>query len=128
MEGVIWVRQQINENIKCLGWEHVIPEMNHNELVGWAGGKEEYAVVFFRSDYEHPRSAVRMDITKEIVQKHTKSILEFKAKESFIAQSYHILWDWISVYLAELYKVDAVEVKVIDYLKAELAKIWATKK
>ena len=127
LEGVITrFRQQINENAKCLGWEHVIPEMNHNELVGWAGGKEEYAVVFFRSDYEHARSAVRMDITKEIVQKHTKSILEFKAKgESFIAQSfYHILLgDWISVYLAELYKVDAVEVKVIDYLKAELAKI-----
>ena len=42
-----------------------------------------------------------------------------------LAQSfYHILLgDWISVYLAELNKVDDVEVKVIDFLKAELAKI-----
>ena len=110
---------------QMLGMEHVIPEMNHNELAGWAGGKRRIRCCVFQIDYEHPRSAVRMDITKEIVQKHTKSILEFKAKgESLLHTFYHILLgDWISVYLAELYKVDAVEVKVIDYLKAELAKI-----
>ena len=35
-EGVIVrARQQFNENSKYLGWHHVIPEMNHNELVGW---------------------------------------------------------------------------------------------
>jgi len=40
MEGVIVrFKQQINENSKALGWAHVFPEMNHNELVGWAGGK-----------------------------------------------------------------------------------------
>ena len=31
-------RQQVNENSKELCWHHAIPEMNHNELVGWAGG------------------------------------------------------------------------------------------
>ena len=127
LEGVIVrIRQQINENSKSLGWHHVIPEMNHNELVGWAGGKSEYAVVIVRSDYEHSRSKVRMDISKEIIQKQTPIVLEFHPKgDSLIEQSfYHILWgDWISVYLAELYQVDDVEVKVIDYLKAELAKI-----
>ena len=56
----------------------------------------------------------------------TTTHLEFKAKgDTFLAQSfYHILLgDWISVYLAELNEVDDVEVKVIDFLKAELAKI-----
>ena len=127
LEGVIVrIRQQINENSKALGWHHVVPEMNHNELVGWAGGKSEYAVVIVRSDYEHSRSKVRMDISKEIIQKQTPIVLEFHPKgDSLIEQSfYHILWgDWTSVYLAELYQVDDVEVKVIDYLKAELAKI-----
>ena len=38
-EGVaIRARQQLNENSKVLGWSIAIPEMNHNELVGWAGG------------------------------------------------------------------------------------------
>jgi glucose/mannose-6-phosphate isomerase len=100
--------------------------MNQNELVGWAGGKEEYAVIIFRSSYEHPRSSVRIDICKDIFKKHTSTVLEFNAKgDTFLAQTfYHILLgDWISVYLAELYNVDDVEVEVINFLKAELAKI-----
>ena len=54
MEGVITrFRQQINENSKALGWGfHVFPEMNHNELVGWAGGKMN-KVIIFRSSFEH---------------------------------------------------------------------------
>ena len=127
MEGVITrFRQQINENSKSLAWEHVFPEMNHNELVGWAGGKDEYAVLIFRSSFEHSRSSVRINISKDIFKKYTSTVLEFNAKgDTLLAQSfYHILLgDWISVYLAELNKVDDVEVKVIDFLKAELAKI-----
>lgn len=127
MEGVITrFRQQINENSKSLAWEHVFPEMNHNELVGWAGGKDEYAVLIFRSSFEHSRSSVRINISKDIFKKYTSTVLEFNAKgDTLLSQSfYHILLgDWISVYLAELNKVDDVEVKVIDFLKAELAKI-----
>ena len=127
MEGVITrFRQQINENSKSLAWEHVFPEMNHNELVGWAGGKDEYAVLIFRSSFEHSRSSVRINISKDIFRKYTSTVVEFNAKgDTLLAQSfYHILLgDWISVYLAELNKVDDVEVKVIDFLKAELAKI-----
>ncbi|MDG2343868.1 MAG: bifunctional phosphoglucose/phosphomannose isomerase [Flavobacteriales bacterium] len=127
LEGVaVRMRQQINENSKALCWHHVIPEMNHNELVGWAGGKEEYAVIMLRTSYEHYRSSVRMNVSKEIINKQTSTLLEIKAKgESKIEQAfYHILFgDWTSVFLAELNRVDDVEVKVIDYLKSELAKI-----
>ena len=49
-EGVIVrARQQFNENSKYLGWHHVIPEMNHNELVGWTGGDDRFAPVFFNT-------------------------------------------------------------------------------
>ena len=127
IEGVaVRLRQQINENSKCLGWHHVIPEMNHNELVGWAGGKDEYTVLTLRSTHEYSRSKVRLDISTEIFKKYTPNVIELNAKGStLIEQSfYHILLgDWISVYLAELNQVDDVEVKVIDYLKGELAKI-----
>lgn len=127
IEGVaVRLRQQINENSKCLGWHHVIPEMNHNELVGWAGGKSEYAVILLRTAHEFSRSKVRLDISSEVIQKYTSTVISLDAKgTSLVEQSfYHILLgDWISVYLAELNQVDDVEVKVIDYLKGELAKI-----
>ena len=63
---------------------------------------------------------------REIIKKYTPNVIEIKAVgNTFTEQTfYHILLgDWISVYLAELNQVDDVEVKVIDYLKSELAKI-----
>ena len=126
-EGVVTrMRQQINENAKALCWHHVLPEMNHNELVGWAGGKSEYAVVLLRSSFAHPRTSTRMDISKKIISKYTPTFFEISAKgNSFIAQSFYLILfgDWVSVYLSELYQVDPIEVNVIDYLKGELAKL-----
>jgi glucose/mannose-6-phosphate isomerase len=126
-DGVVTrMRQQINENSKALCWHHVLPEMNHNELVGWAGGKEEYAVVLLRTSYDHPRTSVRMNISKKIISKYTSTFYEITAKgDSPIEQSMYLILfgDWVSVYLAELNQVDSIEVNVIDYLKGELAKL-----
>lgn len=120
--GMRW-RQQINENSKMLCWHHSIPEMNHNELVGWrTSGK--YAVILLRNDTDYSRTQQRMNIVKNIVTQYTKSIFEVWSKgESYLEKSLYLihLGDWVSFYLAEIRKVDAVEVNVIDYLKAELA-------
>lgn len=118
-------RQQINENAKMLCWHHVIPEMNHNELVGWRTKNDQLAVIIFRNKDDHERNQVRMDINKEIIGNYTNTVIEIFSKGNTLTERmiYFIhLGDWISVYLAELRNVDAVEVKVIDFLKAELAK------
>jgi glucose/mannose-6-phosphate isomerase len=127
MEGVITrFRQQLNENSKVLCWHHVLPEMNHNELVGWAGGKDEYAVVMFRNSIDFDRTQVRMDITKSVVSKYTSTYIEvFSKGQSAIENALYfiLLGDWVSIYLAELKQVDPTEVKVISYLKGELSKL-----
>ena len=118
-------RQQVNENSKMLCWHHVIPEMNHNELVGWRNHNPDWAVVLFRSSDNHPRNAIRMDINKEIISEYSDSFIEIQAKgDSLIERSFYLVHfgDWISWYLSQLQGRDAVEVKVIDYLKGELAK------
>ncbi len=127
MEAVaVRFRQQINENAKMLCWHHVIPEMNHNELVGWRTEDQNLAVVYFRNRDDFPRNSVRMDINKEIINNYTSSIIEVYSKgASLIEKSLYFvhLGDWVSVYLAELRGVDPVEIKVIDYLKSELGKV-----
>jgi len=127
MEAVaVRFRQQINENAKMLCWHHVIPEMNHNELVGWRTENQDLAVVFFRNKDDFPRNAVRMDINKDIINNYTSSIIEVYSKgASLIEKSLYFvhLGDWVSVYLAELRGVDPVEIKVIDFLKSELGKV-----
>jgi glucose/mannose-6-phosphate isomerase len=127
MESVaLRLRQQINENSKFLAWHHVIPEMNHNELVGWKDINENVAVVFFRNKDDYNRNAIRMDINKEIISKLSSTTVEIFSKgNSLVEKSVYLvhLGDWISWYLAELRGVDALEVNVIDYLKGELAKV-----
>jgi glucose/mannose-6-phosphate isomerase len=126
-EGVaIRLRQQLNENAKTLCWHHTLPEMNHNELVGWAGGKDDYAVILFRNDSDYSRTQKRMEISKEVIQKYTNTHFEVWSKgKDAIEKSFYliVLGDWISIYLAELLEVDPVEIKVINHLKGELAKI-----
>lgn len=118
-------RQQINENSKMLCWHHTIPEMNHNELVGWAGGDNKFSAVFLRNSDDSLKNQKRIEINKEIIAKYTDKIFEIwgKGNTKISRTLYHIHFeDWVSLHLSEINDVDVVEVKVIDYLKSELAK------
>ena len=127
MESVaVRLRQQINENAKMLCWHHVIPEMNHNELVGWRQENQKLAVIYLRNKDDYKRNQYRIDINKKIISDYTKTIIELESKGNTLVEKaiYFVhLGDWISWYLSELRNVDAIEVKVIDYLKSELAKV-----
>lgn len=116
-------RQQLNENAKVLCWHHVIPEMNHNELVGWRDRRDDLAVMVFRNRDDFERNQIRLEINKEIISHYTGGFIELYAKgQTQIEQAmYHVhLGDWVSWYLAGLRGVDATEVRVIDFLKTEL--------
>lgn len=125
-EGVaVRARQQFEENAKYLCWHHVIPEMNHNELVGWGGGDDRFAVVFIQTNDYIPRNQKRYEITKELISKKTSYVTEIVAKGSNpIERSFYLinLVDWSSFYLSEIKKVDPIDIDVIYYLKDELAK------
>ncbi len=117
-------RQQINENSKMLCWHHVIPEMNHNELVGWKTKSERWAAVFLRNENDYSRNRQRIEINKKIIAEYCDTIVEIYSKgNSHIERALYLihLTDWVSFYLAELNSTDAVEVKVIDFLKNSLA-------
>ena len=120
------LRQQLNENSKILALHHIIPEMNHNELVGWRKQAGSFAVLIFRSKDDHPQNQARIEINKEIIGHYTDTVIEIYTKgESLIEQALYSvhLSDWLSWELAQLRQVDATEVKVIDYLKSQLALI-----
>ncbi len=122
--AVRW-RQQINENGKSLCWHHIVPEMNHNELVGWAGGDNRLAVIMLRSSDDHPRSALRMDLNRDLISEKTNVVEEVQAVGSNqLERMYYLIavGDWMSLYISENRGVDPVEVDVISHLKSELAK------
>ena len=126
-EGVsVRLRQQINENSKMLCWHHVIPEMNHNELLGWRTNIDNLSVLYLRNQSDFYRNSTRIEINQSVIRKYTDNISEVWSLGDSDLQNtlYQInLGDWISWYLSVLNNVDAIEIDVINYLKGELSKI-----
>ena len=126
-EGVaVRFRQQINENSKMLCWHHTLPEMNHNELVGWTTKNDNLAVITFRTSFDFERTIKRYEICKELFSKYSSSITDIIAKGNSKLEQYLYLihiGDWISCDVADLRGVDPIEVDVITNLKNELAKV-----
>lgn len=122
-------RGQVAENGKSLLFGHVLPEMNHNELVGWRVLSEDMRnmqVFFLRDKDDHKRIAYRMDITKQIIAEHTLRIEEVWSEgTSLLTRMFSLVYlgDWMSFYLAVLNGQDPTPVQVIDHLKSELAKL-----
>ena len=122
-------RGQIAENGKALAFGHVLPEMNHNELVGWKALRNQMSemhVIFLRDRMDHPRVQLRMEITRKLIGEYTGHITEIWSEgRSLLARIFSLVYlgDWVSFYLAILHREDPTPVAVIDYLKQELGKI-----
>ncbi|HEY4612596.1 MAG TPA: bifunctional phosphoglucose/phosphomannose isomerase [Bacteroidota bacterium] len=126
--AVRW-RGQIAENAKQLAFGNVLPEMNHNELVGWKQNPDllkRMHVVFLRDKGTHKRVAIRENITKSIVSQYADGITEVWSEgTSLLARMLSLIYvgDWTSYYLALLNNEDPTPVKVIERLKVELGKV-----
>lgn len=117
-------RQQLNENAKILASHHTIPEMNHNELVGWTKQPHAFGVIVFASADDHKRNQKRVEINKEIMAKVTDVVVQVDCVgESLIEQAMYgvHVGDWLTYEIAMARGVDSIEVDVIDFLKSELA-------
>jgi glucose/mannose-6-phosphate isomerase len=125
-EGVaIRFRQQLNENAKILCWHQVIPEMNHNELVGWTQKRDDVQVLIFRDKNEYSRNDARIEINKKVISKYAPITEIWSKGDSAVEKALYFihLGDWVSVLLAEKRGVDAMEINVINHLKGELSKL-----
>jgi glucose/mannose-6-phosphate isomerase len=120
-------RCQINENSKCLANSQVLPEMDHNEVVGWEVLKElmnKMQVIFIRDKEDHPQVQKRFQITRELIHDYADGITDIWTQgNSLLARLWSVIYlgDYVSYYLAILNEVDPTPVKKIDILKQKLA-------
>ena len=66
-------RNQLHENAKTFAVGNLLPEMNHNEVMGWArsaSGLERLGVIVLRDREEHPRTQRRLDVTAALLESH----------------------------------------------------------
>ena len=119
---------QINENAKVPATASVLPELDHNEIVGFAGTPAELqklsALVMLRDPRQHRQVQRRFDLTRELVEMHVDRVLSITAEgETPLARTLDLvmLGDYASLYLALLRGVDPGPVDVIERLKGRLA-------
>ena len=117
-------RQQLNENSKMPGWDSEVPEMNHNEMVGWAGGNDSHIAIFLHSNNDHPSNTLRMNLNAAAIEAYGVPVLHVHAYgEGHLAQCLDLvaMGDWVSQILSEVNQVDIMDIVVIEKLKAALA-------
>jgi len=119
--GYRW-RCQIQENAKQLAFHHVIPEMNHNEIVGWTKSNPNMIPVLIRKNNEKEEIENRFEALKNTAWKNTDIEEIFVKCESNLAKIMEAIFigDMVSIVLAKLNAVDPTPVKVIENLKKEL--------
>ena len=115
-------RCQIEENAKQMAFHHEIPEMNHNEIVGWGNSPEDLAVVLIRDSQEDEIIRNRFNATKKVAWESKDEVEIMAEGRSLLARmmSSVLLGDLVSLKLAEMNGVEPTPVTVIENLKTEL--------
>lgn len=117
---------QLAENGKQLAYSSVIPEMNHNEIVGWKHPGDHLrglVAVFLRDQEDHPEISRRIDFTQRLLDGRAGRCLEISSEGSIWAERFWslvLLGDFTSVYAGILNREDPTPVEVIDQLKRKL--------
>ncbi|MBN1464501.1 bifunctional phosphoglucose/phosphomannose isomerase [candidate division KSB1 bacterium] len=120
-------RNQLSENAKVLAFANVLPEMNHNDIVGWHPAStflDRVFVIFLLDDAISDRVRTRIEISREIITaRGAPSCIISSSGLSKIARLFSllVLIDYASFYLAILNRVDPTDISNIDYMKRELA-------
>jgi glucose/mannose-6-phosphate isomerase len=117
-------KAQMNENGKVPAWSASLPELNHNEVVGWSDGRGERSfVVALRDEDEHPDVAARFPVSLEIARDAGAATEEVWATgRDRLARfcSLAIMGDYTSCYLGLSHGVDPSPIDAIVRLKAAL--------
>lgn len=119
---------QINENGKSIAHTALLPEQNHNEIVGWEVGSpvlRNAQVAVLDDAQDHPRVRRRLEIVVAALEKAGAPVMRFAPRgQDLLARlySYSQQADLVSLYLAAIRNVDPTPVASIDALKAALAR------
>jgi glucose/mannose-6-phosphate isomerase len=120
-------RCQLNENAKTMAHSNIIPEMNHNEIVGFGRPQsihKNLLLIFLNDPQAHRRNKIRVDIVKEIIKKEKTNIIHIEPEGTNHLQRMFwtiMLGDFISYYCAMRAGIDPMPVQRIDYLKKRLS-------
>ena len=120
-------KTQINENAKRHAFFHLLPELDHNELVAWddSGDDGEFAAIMLTDCDQHPRNRRRAELTGELIAPAAADVIAIETEGETRTERMLralMLGDLLSLQMAARRGIDPSPVAVIERLKDELAK------
>jgi glucose/mannose-6-phosphate isomerase len=116
---------QINENAGLPAFASALPELDHNEVVGWTPGRGEgFALIALRHDDEPPDVAARFPLSIDIVRGSGATVHEVRARgRSALARllTLTLQGDLVATYLGIARGEDPSPIEAIAGLKRALA-------
>jgi glucose/mannose-6-phosphate isomerase len=117
----------LNEYGKTLAFWNEIPELDHNEIVGWEQladlTGDRFVLVLLREDGEHERVRLRFQITRRLIEERVAEVVEVSAEgDCALARlmSLILVTQLASIYVGLAAGIDPGPVEVIQQLKSEL--------
>ena len=122
--AAVRLKNQVNENAKAAAWAAAMPEMAHNEILGWLGCARHgipAAAVFLRDADEGGAPSGLHDRLRDLVAGDVATVLEWHGAgadelERTLALLVH--GDVVSCHLADCEGVDALDIARLTALKA----------
>lgn len=114
---------QTNENAKTPAFWNEFPELNHNEMIGFAQPQAKFHVVMLRDEDDHPRIKARMEVTAELYQQWGVEVSTVAIKGQTLLEKicYGVTFGlWTTFHLALLYGIDPVPVAGVEDFKKRL--------
>ena len=121
-------RGQFSENGKMLAFHNELPELNHNEIVGWENNPELFnhlSIIWLKDKSDHQRVSMRQDVTGTILKNITKNQYEVAVSgASRFERLLHLIHygDWVSLWCAYFHETDPSPVEKISNLKDQLSR------
>jgi len=117
---------QFNENAALPAFASLLPEADHNEVVGWEAARSlgSFSYVSLEDPRAHARNALRSSLTADIAGAGASPVLRVEARGETPVErlvSLVLLGDLVTIYSAVLRSADPVDIGPLDALKAALA-------
>ena len=113
--GYLW-KIKINETAKTLAFNNVLPEMNHNEIVGFECNKFKTASIFLKSS-SNPRTEKRFGLTQKLLKEKGVRVVELKfGRKAELEKAWEtlILADWTSYFLGKANGISKEEFNIAN--------------
>ena len=115
---------KINENAKTPCFWNYLPELNHNEMVGFTNPQANFQFIFIKNQAENSANIVRMTKLAELFSSRNLPVKQIEVKDygNYLANliAMILIGDWTAYYLALSYGIDPTPVDMVEEFKLKM--------